>query len=54
MSAHNIRFYGEVRKKYPRIIIKYSSLINSLYNCLDIKPRKSLFDFMSTVKKIYS
>ena len=24
ISTHNLVFYGEIRKKYPRIIIKYS------------------------------
>ena len=26
MSTHNICFYREIRKNYPRIITKYSSL----------------------------
>ena len=30
MSTHNIRFYDELEKNYPRFIIKYSPITNAL------------------------
>ena len=42
MSTHNI-FYGEIRKKYHRIITKYSSLTIPLLNSSSVWPGFALF-----------
>ena len=31
MSTHSIPFYGEIRKNYPRVFPKYSSLTSPLH-----------------------